>query len=113
MSRAAVLGTTIAAVLMFTACGGGPSDLDRSFDELELAATELRIAQEVLNGGADGVSDLPSVTDGYIALLERMRKAGTISKDDAREHLAEQASRVQDYCVSCAVAMDRAREEID
>jgi hypothetical protein len=91
--------------------GGGQSDTDRAFMEAEFAAADLYISTEILDGGEDGVSDLPEATRQYIDLIRKYDDE--LGEEEAAKRLADKASEVEEWCAQCASMLDRERERIE
>ena len=72
---------------------------------VEVATLEVRISSEILDGGEDGVSDLPEVTQSYIEMLRRNRKI--LGDEEVGRRLADTASQVAHWCGECERALER------
>ena len=97
----------ILAVLVLAGCGNASpqAQLDKALVDAEVSTLELRIANDIYYDSRRwSRADLPAATRLYITAT---RKLGS---KEAKRHLADTASQVQDSCASCAATLDRERE---
>ncbi len=78
--------------------------------EVELAEAELAISSAVVQMMDYDLSDLPRLTDEYIALLRK--HASRLSVEDRQRQLADVASQVDEWCADCAAALDRESDRL-
>jgi hypothetical protein len=106
--RVAIL-SAVALVLVLTACGGSKqSETDKAFMDVEFSIVDLTIAQQVARSARDGSGQLERPTQQYITLTRKYEDE--LGEKEIRRRLADKATEVQDWCASCAAALDRERE---
>ncbi len=78
--------------------------------EVELAEAELAISSAVVQMMDYDLSDLPRLTDEYIALLRK--HASRLSVEVRQRSLGDVASQVDEWCADCAAALDRESDRL-
>ena len=78
--------------------------------DLEFLLFEAAIAKEIYNGGHDGISDLPKLTDDYIRICREYKDE--LGQEEIARRLADMASQVDEWCSDCANALDRERDRL-
>jgi hypothetical protein len=106
------LSALLAVCLLLAGCGGAhQSGTDKALMNLEFATADLAIARQVARDARDGSGQLEAPTRYYIALTRKYDDA--LGDKEIRQRLADKATEVQDWCPSCAAALDREREIYD
>jgi hypothetical protein len=101
------------AAICLSGCGGQKqqSETDRAFMNVEFSLADLAVAQQVARSARDGSGQLEQPTQRYIALTRKYDDE--LGDEEIRRRLADKATEVQDWCPSCAAALERERETYD
>ena len=96
------------AVILLAGCGDDTPNVDRKrmnarFDTLNYQMSDAELAPPPY------VENLERLTRRYLALIHEYED--TLGADEIKNRLAEKASELEDYCLSCATTLRSEREK--
>jgi hypothetical protein len=100
------LSALLAVCLLLLVGCSHQSGTDKAYMDVEFSTLDLAIARTI--AGQQARPGLESLTDQYITTTRKYDDE--LGDDEVKRRLADKATEVQDWCPSCAAALDRERE---